>query len=80
MIISRMLRQEMWMENNDEFDCILTKVQTVLKLSTQYENYRCIEEFANECNFVFISGTYFLEGETDENFSLNEIWRYCGMW
>ena len=69
-----MLRQEMWMENSDEFDYILTKVQRVLKLSTQYENYLYIEEFTKECNFVFIYRTYVLEGETDENFSLNETW------
>ena len=74
MITSSMLRQEMWMENSDEFSYILTKVKRVLKLSKQYENYLYIEEFTKECNFVFISRTYVLEGEKDENFSLNETW------
>ena len=40
------------MENNDEFDHILTNAQRVFKLSTY------VKEFTEERNVVFIYGAY----------------------
>ena len=64
MITSRMLRQQRWMENNDDFDHILA--------NAQLENHLYAEEFTKECNVVLISGTYVSEGQAYGNFSLSE--------
>ena len=36
----RMLRQQMWMADDDEFDHIVKNSQRVLRLKDQYENHR----------------------------------------
>ena len=42
-----MLRQQVWMADDDEFDCIVKNSQRVLGLSIQYENHRYVKEFTN---------------------------------
>ena len=69
-----MLRQQVWMADDDEFDYIVKNSQRVLGLSIQYENHQYVEEFTKQCNVMFIYGTYALEGEADSKFSLSDIW------
>ena len=73
MITTSMLRRQVWMTNDDEFDDILENLQRVLRLNAQYENHPYVEEFTKECNVMFIYGTYVLEGEADAKFSLGDI-------
>ena len=40
-----MLRRQVWMADDDEFDYIVKNSQRVLGLSIQYENHRYVEEF-----------------------------------
>ena len=39
MISTSMLRQQVWMADNDEYDDIVENLQRVLKLNAQYENH-----------------------------------------
>ena len=75
MITSSMLRRQVWMTYDDEFDHILENSQRVLKLNAQYENHPYVEEFTKERSIMFVYGTYLLEGEEDANFSLVDIWK-----
>ena len=61
-MITSMLRQQVWMTDDDEFDYIVKNSQRVLGLSVQYENHSCAEEYTKQCNVMFIYGTYALEG------------------
>ena len=65
MITTGMLRQQVWLADDDEFDYIVKNPQTVLGLNAQYENHRYVEEFTKQCNVMFICGTYALEREAD---------------
>ena len=69
-----MLRRQVWMADDDEFDHILENSQRVLKLNAQYENHPYVEEFTKQCSVMFIYGTYILEGEADAKIFLSEIW------
>ena len=69
-----MLRRQVWMADDDEFDHIVKNSQRVLRLNDQYENHPYVEEFTKECNVMFVHGTYVLEGEADAKFSLDGIW------
>ena len=69
-----MLRRQVWMADDDEFDYIVKNSQRVLGLSVQYENHQYVEEFTKQYNVMFIYGTYALEGEADSKFSLGDIW------
>ena len=40
-----MLRRQVWMADDDEFDHIVKNSQKVLRLNDQYENHRFVEEF-----------------------------------
>ena len=69
-----MLKRQMWMADDDEFDHIVKNSQRVLRLNDQYENHPYVEEFTKECNVMFVYGTYILETEVDAKFSLGDIW------
>ena len=69
-----MLRRQVWMEDDDEFDHIVKNSQRVLKLNNQYENHPYLEEHTKECNVMFLYGSYVLEGEVDANFFWGDIW------
>ena len=69
-----MLRRQVWMADDDEFDHIVKNSQRVLRLNDQYENHPYVEEFTKECNVMFVYGTYVLEGEVDAKFSLGDVW------
>ena len=70
-----MLKGQFWMADNDEFDHIVKNSQKVLKLSNQYKNHLCVEEFTKKCNVMFVYRTYVFEGEADAKFSLDDVWR-----
>ena len=70
-----MLRQQVWMADDDEFDHIVKNSQRVLRLNDQYENHSYVEEFTKQCNFMYVYGTYILEGKVDAKFSLGGIWK-----
>ena len=74
MITTSMLRRQVWIADDDEFDYIVKNSQRVLGLSIQYENHPYVEEFKKQCNVMFIYGIYALEGEVDSKFSLSDIW------
>ena len=74
MITISMLKRQVWMADDDEFDHIVKNSQRVLRLNDQYENHPYVEEFTKECNVMFVYGTYVLEGEVDAKFSLGDIW------
>ena len=58
MITTGMLKRQVWMADDDEFDHIVKNSQRVLRLNDQYENQPYVEEFTRECNFMFADGTY----------------------
>ena len=74
LITTSMLKWQVWMTDDDEFDHILEISQRVLKLKAQYENHPYVEEFTKQCSVMFIYGTYILEGEADAKIFLSEIW------
>ena len=57
-----MLKRQVRMADDDEFDHIVKNSQRVLRLNDQYENHPYVEEFTKECNVMFVYGTYVLEG------------------
>ena len=57
MISTSMLRQQVWMADDDEYDDIVENSQRVLKLNAQYENHPYVEEFTRECSVMFIYET-----------------------
>ena len=74
MITTGMLKRQVWMADDDEFDHIVKNLQRVLKLNAQYENHLYVEEFTKDCNVMFAYGTYVLEGGADAKCSLGDIW------
>ena len=70
-----MLRRQVWMADDDEFDHIVKNSQRVLRLNDQYENHSYVEEFTKQCNFMYVYETYILEGEVDAKFSLGGTWK-----
>ena len=75
MITTGMLKRQVWMGDDDEFDHIAKNSQRVLRLNDQYKNHPYIEAFTKECHVMFVYGTYVLEGEADAKFSLDDIWK-----
>ena len=53
-----MLRQHVWIADDDEFDHIVKNSQGVLRLKDQYKNHPYVEEFTKECNVMFVYGAY----------------------
>ena len=45
MLTVSMLRQQVWMVDDDEFDYIVKNSPRVLKLSAQYENHPYVKQF-----------------------------------
>ena len=74
MITTSMLKRQVWMADDDEFDHIVKNSERVLKLNAQYENHPYTEEFTKERSVMFVYGTYVLEGEVDAKFYLGDIW------
>ena len=60
-----MLKRQVWMADNDEFEHIVKSSQRVFRLNDQYENHPYVEKFTKECNVMFVYGTYVFEGERD---------------
>ena len=52
MITTSMLRRQVWIADDDEFDYIVKNSQRVLGLSIQYENHPYVEEFKKQCNVM----------------------------
>ena len=53
-----MLKRQVWMADDDEFDHIVKNSQRVLILNDQYENHPYVEEFTKGYIVVFVYGTY----------------------
>ena len=70
-----MLKRQVWMADDDEFDHIVKNSQRVLILNDQYENHPYVEEFTKGYIVVFVYGTYILQGEVDAKFSFDDIWK-----
>ena len=70
-----MLKRQVWMANDDEFEYIVKNSQRVLRLNAQYQNHLYTEEFTKERSVMFVYGTYVLEGDADAKFYLNDIWK-----
>ena len=68
-----MLKKQVWMANDDEFDHIVKNSQRMHRLNDQYENHPNVEEFTKGCNVMFVYETYLLQGETDDKFPLGDI-------
>ena len=45
MITTGMLKRQVWMADDDEFDHIVKNSRRVLRLNDQYENHLYVEEF-----------------------------------
>ena len=69
-----MLKKQVWMANDDEFDHIVKNSQRMHRLNDQYENHPNVEEFTKGCNVMFVYETYLLQGEADDKFTLGDIW------
>ena len=70
-----MLKRQVWMANDDEFEYIVKNLQRVLRLNAQYQNHLYTEEFTEERSVMSVYGTYVLEGDADAKFYLNDIWK-----
>ena len=68
-----MLKRQVWMADDDEFDDIVKNSQRVFRSNNQYENHPYVEEFTKECNVMFVYGTYVLKREVDAKVSLGDI-------
>ena len=53
-----MLKRQVWMADDDEFDHIVKNSEIVLRLDDQYENHRYVEEFTKGCSVMFVYGTF----------------------
>ena len=65
-----MLKRQVWMADDDEFEDLAKNSQSILKLNAQYENHPYVQEITKECNFMFVYGKYVLEGGADAKFYL----------
>ena len=73
MITTGMLKRQVWMVDDDEFDHTVKNSQRVFKLNAQYENHPYTEEFIKGRSLMFVYGTYVLEGKASAKFSLSDI-------
>ena len=69
MITTGMLKRQVWMADDDDFDHIVKNSQRVPKLNAQYKNHPYTEEFTKKRSVMFVYGTYVLEGEVDASSS-----------
>ena len=70
-----MLKRQVWMTDDDEFEHVVKNLQRMPRLNDQYKNHLYIEEFTKNCNVMFVYETYILEEEADAKFSLDNIWK-----
>ena len=57
-----MLKGQVWIADDNEFDHIVKNSQGMLRLNDQYENHRYVEELTKECNVILVYNTFVLEG------------------
>ena len=69
-----MLKRQVWIADDNEFDHIVKNSQRMLRLNDQYENHRYVEELTKECNVILVYNTFILEREVDAIVSLGDIW------
>ena len=74
MIASGMLKRQVCMADDDDFDQMVKNSQRVPRVNDQVENHPYVEKLTKECNVMFVHGTYILEGKADAKFSLGDIW------
>ena len=56
MINTGMLKRQVWMADDDEFEYIVKNSQRVLRLNDQYENHLYVGEFTKLCNLYLYIG------------------------
>ena len=56
-----MLKRQVGMDDDDEFDHIVKNSQRVFRLNDQYKNHPYVEEFTKEHCVMFVYGKYVLE-------------------
>ena len=56
MITAGVLKRQVWMADDDEFDHIVENSQRVFKLNAQYENHSHTEEFTQQRDVMFVYG------------------------
>ena len=49
-----MLKRQVWMADNDEFEHIVKSSQRVFRLNNQYENHPYVQKLTKECNVMFV--------------------------
>ena len=69
-----MLKRQVGMDHDDEFDHIVKNSRRVFRLNDQHKNHPYVEEFTKEHCVMFVYGKYVLEGEVDAKFSLGDVW------
>ena len=69
-----MLKKQVWMTDDNEFEHTVKNSRKVLRLNDQYENHPYVKELTKGRSSMFVYGTYVLEGEADAKFSLDDIW------
>ena len=53
-----MLRRQVWMADDDEFEHVVDDSQRVLRLNDEnHENHPYVEEFTKGCNVMFVYRT-----------------------
>ena len=62
MITTGMLKRQVWMADDDDFNHIVQNSQRVLKKNAQYENHPYTEKFTKGRSVIFVYETYILEG------------------
>ena len=70
-----MLKRQVWMANDDEFDHMVKNSRRVLRLNNQYDNHPYVKEFTKGRSVMFVYGTYVFEEEADAKFSSDGIWK-----
>ena len=53
-----MLKRQVWLVDDDEFDHTLENSQRVLRLNAQFENHPHIKEFTKEYNDLYMEHTF----------------------
>ena len=68
-----MLKRQVWIVDDDEFDHIVTNSQRVLRLNDQYENHPYAQEFTKRCNVMYLEHTFWRKRQMQ-----NFVWMIYG--
>ena len=68
-----MLKRQVWIVDDDEFDHIVTNSQRVLRLNDQYENHTNALEFTKGGNVMYLEHTFWRKRQMQ-----NFVWMIYG--